>query len=91
MKNQTCEDNEYLDYVQKLIYLACNRTNEEGTKCEKCLDGYEPNEEGICIDVGHCEKKEGDACAKCETYYYNHGLHQILSKYHFYIHMQVYY
>ena len=74
VKNQTCESNEYIDDIQKLIYLACNRTNEEGTACEKCLDGYEVGEEGYCIDVGHCEKKEGDICAKCETEYYNHGL-----------------
>ena len=66
VKNQVCEDSEFLDDINKKIYISCNRTNEEGTKCEECLDGYVVGEEGYCIDVGHCEKKEGEICTKCK-------------------------
>ena len=66
VKNQICVDNDFLDDINIKIYIACNRTNEEGTKCEKCLDGYIVGEDGYCIDVNHCEKKEGEICNKCK-------------------------
>ena len=71
-KNQVCVDSEYLEDVNIKIYLSCLRTNEEGTKCEKCLDGYVVGEEGYCIDVDHCEEKEGDICAKCKKIWPEH-------------------
>ena len=72
VKNNDCIDNQFLEDINKKYYIAC-WTNEEGTKCEKCLDGYKLEEEGYCIDVDHCEIKEGDICKKCLTKYFNHG------------------
>ena len=66
IKKHACVDNDFLDDINIKIYIACNRTNEEGTKCEKCLDGYTVGEDGYCIDVNHCEKKEGEICTKCK-------------------------
>ena len=51
---QICIDNYHLDITKK-HYFACIRTNEEGTSCEKCQEGYEVNEEGYCVDVEQCE------------------------------------
>ena len=34
----------------KNIYFKCNRTNEEGTACKICLDGFTSDENGLCID-----------------------------------------
>ena len=39
-----------IHFRDKIFYFRCNKTNEEGTKCEECLDGYEVGEEGYCID-----------------------------------------
>ena len=47
------------------IYIACNKTNKEGDKCEICLDGYEVDENGYCVDVERCEEKENGICEKC--------------------------
>ena len=64
-KKGNCISNEFLEDVNVKIYFACNRTNDQGTKCEKCIEGYEANEEGYCIDVKNCiEKKEGK-CLSC--------------------------
>ena len=73
VKNNDCIDNEFLEDINNKFYIACNRTNKEGTRCERCLDGYELGEEGYCIDVSHCEIKEDEECKKCVTEYFNHG------------------
>ena len=36
------------------------------------MDGYVVGEEGYCIDVDHCEEKEGDICAKCKKIWPEH-------------------
>ena len=45
----------------------CNITNEEGTACEICLDGYELKD-GLCYEYEHCveQNDEGD-CLKCQN------------------------
>ena len=65
-KNQRCVDNDLLDDEKNKIYISCNRTNEEGTACEKCIDGYEVNEEGYCVDIDFCEEKKDGKCIKCK-------------------------
>ena len=72
-KTNNCVDNEYLEDVDKKFYIACNRTNVEGTKCEICLEGYKLLDEGYCVDEEHCEIKDGDTCKKCITKYFNYG------------------
>ena len=65
-KKQECVYNDFLDDLDKTIYISCLRTNEEGTKCEKCIEGYEPNEDGYCVDVEYCEEKKDGKCLKCK-------------------------
>ena len=65
-KEQKCYDNDFLENTDKIFYIACIKTNEEGTACEECLDGYELNNEGYCVDVSRCEQKdENGNCIKC--------------------------
>ena len=66
IKRQLCVDNDFLENEEQKIYIACNRTNEEGNKCELCLGGYEINENGYCVDVKRCEEKENGFCKVCK-------------------------
>ena len=66
VKKQKCFDNDFLENENQKIYIACNKTNEEGNKCEICLDGYEINENGFCVDIERCEEKENNVCIKCK-------------------------
>ena len=66
LKKGICIENDRIENETYKIYFACNYTNEEGTKCEQCLDGYEVGEEGYCIDVERCiERENGDREGKC--------------------------
>ena len=66
VKNQVCLDNDYLSEMNDKIHISCNRTNEEGTACAQCINGYELNEEGLCVDIDICEEKENGKCKKCK-------------------------
>ena len=65
-KKQKCVDNDFLEDINDKIYISCKRTNTEGTACEECLDGYEVNEEGFCVDSDLCEEKKDGKCNKCK-------------------------
>ena len=68
VKNQRCIDNNFLEDDNIKIYFACKRTNEKGTGCEECIEGYKINEEGYCIDVENCEvRQEDEKCLKCKN------------------------
>ena len=75
LKKGLCFDNDFLYDENDKKYIKCNRTNEEGTACAQCLEGYEIGEEGYCIDNERCEQKEDGICLKCRddpsryTYY----------------------
>ena len=67
LKTGGCEYNQRIDNNEKKIYYRCNRTNEEGTACHICMEGYLLNENGLCIDEKHCElKNEDGTCLKCQ-------------------------
>ena len=66
VKNQECVNNDYLEDTNNKIYISCKRTNKEGTACEECLDGYEVNKEGYCVDINICEEKKNNKCLKCK-------------------------
>ena len=66
VKNQICVDNDYLNEFNEKIHISCNRTNAEGTACEQCINGYELNEEGYCVDIDICEEKKEGKCLKCK-------------------------
>ena len=41
--------------------------NQEGTACEKCINGYDLVN-GVCIDNEHCiEKSQEGICSKCQN------------------------
>ena len=64
---QICVYNKYLEDENNKIYINCLKTNDEGTKCENCKDGYEVGDKGYCIDINFCEEKnEEGICTKCK-------------------------
>ena len=65
-KNGICINNEKIDDIKKKIYFACNKTNKKGRECEQCLDGYELNEEGYCVNYDDYEEKKDGICVKCK-------------------------
>ena len=71
VKNGNCEDNSYIKEEDKKIFFRCNRTNEDGDKCEKCLSGLELNEDGLCVEMKHCTKEVDGVCKKCENNWKN--------------------
>ena len=66
IKKQECIDNDYLDDINDKKYISCKRTNEEGTACEECINGYQLNQEGYCVDIDFCEEKKDGKCLKCK-------------------------
>ena len=66
VKNKICVSNDYLQNKTQKIFLACNRTNEEGDKCELCLVGYEVDKNGYCVDSERCIEKEDGICIECK-------------------------
>ena len=84
-KRQICIYNKDINLEDEngIIFYNCLLTNNEGTKCEKCINGYEVGEEGFCIDNNFCEEKSEDGiCLKCKEKInddeYNHCLNQKL-------------
>ena len=65
VKNGTCISNDYINDENLKFYFACNRTDEEGTTCEQCIEGYGKGEEGYCIDQTRCLEKEDGKCLRC--------------------------
>ena len=66
LKNGNCVPNFKIEDENKKFYYRCNKTNEEGTACQICLDGYTLNKDGLCVDNENCEEKSDDGtCLKC--------------------------
>ena len=76
LKTGQCFSNEKIKNEDEKIYYRCNRTNEEGTKCEICLEGYELSEKGFCVDKIHCSVEENGVCVKCKN---NHAYSSCLN------------
>ena len=67
MKTGKCMDNDFIEDEDKKFYYRCNKTNEDGTACGECINGYTLNEDGLCFDEDHCEEKNNDGkCIKCK-------------------------
>ena len=60
-----CFDNQFLYDENEKIYIKCNRTNEEGTACDQCIEGYELGDEGYCVNHERSEEKQDETCIKC--------------------------
>ena len=65
VKKQECILNDFIEDENDKIYINCNRTNEEGTKCEICLEGYEVDENGFCVNYENCLEEKDGICQKC--------------------------
>lgn len=66
LNNGKCEENDMVWEEDKKIYFRCNYTNEDGTKCEECLNGLSVDENGLCIDNINCEEFIDGKCVKCK-------------------------
>ena len=66
-KNGKCEDNSYIKSEENKIFFRCNKTNEEGDKCEICLNGLNLSKDGLCVEKEHCTKEVDGVCQKCEN------------------------
>ena len=65
VKNGNCIQNDIITDENIKFYFACNRTDEEGTNCAECIEGYEMGENGYCIDATRCIEKEDGECLRC--------------------------
>ena len=67
LKKGTCFDNENPPTDEnELIYFNCNKTNEEGTECEECINDNFEIINGLCYNIGGCEKIEDGKCVECK-------------------------
>ena len=75
----TCEESFYIDEknIEDLnngVCFRCKETNNEGTKCIKCEEGFVLSENGFCMDDSHCtEKDNGGKCLKCKQNEFKDG------------------
>ena len=67
--NGKCFDNYYISEEEKnAIYFNCNKTNEEGTECEECINDNFEIINGLCYNIGGCEKIEDGKCVECKDW-----------------------
>ena len=69
LKTRRCYPNDEIVSEEKKFYYRCNRTNDEGTKCETCIEDYALNEDGLCIDLKNCISRDGNKCNQCNEDY----------------------
>ena len=68
-KNGKCYDNYYPpEEENNLIYFNCNKTNEDGTECEECVSDNFEIINGLCYNIGGCEKMEDGKCIECKDW-----------------------
>ena len=77
LKTGKCVYNYIIEDEKKMFYFRCIKTNSEGTACEICIDGFEVNKNGLCVNDTLCEEKNGDICKKCKIDYENYCLNDI--------------
>ena len=66
-KTGNCENNQNIYTEAEKIYYKCKKTNEEGNKCEICLEGLSLNNNGLCFDDTHCLEKNNNICLRCQN------------------------
>ena len=64
-KNTYCLNSEF--GCIETIYLDCLECDDylDFNKCTKCMEGYELDENGLCIDEEACTSKVGGVCKSC--------------------------
>lgn len=86
-----CIRNDFLYDVNKIFYFACKKTNEKGTQCEECIEGYELNENGFCYSFENCAATNTyidengplgpEECEQCEDIQSKKGYYYCANKY----------
>ena len=62
-----CQINSFFDKEENNeVCYKCKETNNDGTKCNICEEGYSKTSQGYCIDETLCEIKVGDKCIQCK-------------------------
>ena len=80
-KNGNCKNNKKIYEEEDKIYFRCNKTNEDGTACDICNEGYILNEKGLCIDDIHYVEKVDGVCQKCQALKEEEGFFCLNSEY----------
>ena len=65
-KSGECIINNKIIDEDKQYYYKCNRTDEEDSECEICVNGYNLSDTGLCVDEFHCSEEINGTCKKCE-------------------------
>ena len=65
-KTGNCVNNDFLHDTSKKLYFACKKTNNEGTECEQCIDGYKLAD-GYCVNLDDCEESKDGKCLTCKS------------------------
>ena len=62
-----CIDNKKITDEEKEFYYKCKKTDEEGNKCESCINGYWLNEKGLCVNDKGCKEmdEKENKCISC--------------------------
>lgn len=71
-KDGKCYKND--EFIGEKVYFKCLKTNAEGTACEKCVQKYEPNKNGVCYNLEDCELSIDGECNKCKEIDYEDNL-----------------
>ena len=79
LKNGSCVDNDYINDLDKIFYLRCNKTNKDSTACEVCIEGSELKN-GLCIEYEHCSEHNDDGTCKRCTKFEDEDYEQCLNK-----------
>ena len=74
VKSGKCVYNDKIISEEKKYFYKCNKTNDEGTACESCVEGFILNEKGLCYNEVYClEKDENGICNNCTLHDYNYN------------------
>ncbi len=67
LKTGTCESNFYVEKEEGKMLYKCEVTNEEGTACDKCVEGFKVGKNGFCQDQNNCLEEKDGVCIKCKN------------------------
>ena len=62
---KVCIYNGEINEEEDKKYFKCIKTNEDGTSCIQCEDGFILNEDNLCINEEDCNEREEDKCVEC--------------------------
>ena len=69
LPSHNCIDNSKINNEEKKFYYMCNKTNEDGNKCDICINGYSLNENNLCVSDKGCKEYHDKECNLCNDNY----------------------